>query len=80
MDTPLVTWICIVAAVLLVFAINAARALVMMSRKHALHHVLHTHNFHNILGVARESDILYLPGDPMPGKPDDYDADDFECS
>lgn len=70
MNTPVITWACIIAAIALLCAIDAAAAAIRRSR----------HHHHHLLDSADERELLYAPGDPAPNHPDlsdCYDEDDL---
>ncbi len=57
MDTPLITWICIVAAVLILFIVRLAQ--VRMASHH--HHALR----HQFIEIGSEREEFFVPGDPL---------------
>lgn len=64
MNTPIVTWACIVALFLLLVLIRCAKA---------LHARFHTQHHTHIIELASEREVLFIPGDPDPKTTYDYD-------
>lgn len=71
METPLLTWVCITAAVMIVFIADAVIALT-----HRHKNLRHSH----LIEVSKEQELFFIPGDPMPGSAKDYECDDIENS
>lgn len=65
MNTPLLTWSCIIGLVILILIIDAMRGWIHSHRRRNIH----------VFGICREREMFYLPGDPDPNSKDEY-ADD----
>ncbi|MCM1369495.1 MAG: hypothetical protein NC204_03890 [Candidatus Amulumruptor caecigallinarius] len=73
METPLLTWLLIIAVIAAIFVMDAVGFLRKnrnhtASRKH--HHLKHSQH---IIGMGSEKEMFYVPGDSMPVNVDDYD-------
>lgn len=65
MNTPLITWICIAVAALLICIV---RIINVMNHRRELHHR------HPLVEVGRVWEEFYIPGDPV----NTDDTDDFD--
>lgn len=69
MDTPFLVWSGIIAFVALLFIIDAVKA---FRRTHA-------GRGRHLLGMSKERELFYIPGDPSPRRDDDDDYDFDDC-
>ncbi len=67
MDTPLITWGCIVGLFVLIIFVRLAHALIFCAKGH-----------HRFISFGSEREEIFVPGDPDPSAPKDYDYDDFD--
>lgn len=65
MNTPLITWACIVGLFLIILLVNIIHSAYVNGR-----------GKHKLVSLGSEREELYIPGDPDPRKTSDYDYDD----
>ncbi|MEE0978745.1 MAG: hypothetical protein UH625_04985 [Muribaculaceae bacterium] len=65
METPLITWTCVVALFVMIIVINIIRNI-----------RFHRKGNHRIFEIGSERDEFFVPGDPANGNSIDYDYED----
>lgn len=69
MNTPIITWLCIVTLLLLLILIRCIRAMASSSPKNKKRHT-------RLIEFGSERELLFIPGDPDPKSAYDYDCTD----
>lgn len=66
MSTPLLFWLLVFGAFVIVLALRLTAALI--------HHL---HGRHHIFEAGTEREIVYIPGDPLHPDENDYEDDEY---
>lgn len=72
MNTPLITWACIVGLILLLLSVRLFQSVHMRNAHHMRHHI-------QPISIGSEREVFFAPGDQSPLNPDEADYDQYDA-